>query len=200
MRNGRYLSSVRCALPEGAQNFLDLAFSGDALAARRLMVMAPKRLRGHIAFLAYQLKTRNPAYREIMKAVWAPATRHLLTAHWPPQMVRRMLARADFRIPELSGPVSIYRPASGATAKRSAAALSWLLSREDAVAKAARTDTARPRILKATLDPSDIVYFADARGEHEVVSRRPVPAYVIEDVRPVEESDRRRKSHQRAAR
>ena len=102
MKNGRYLNSVRCALPAGAQGFLDLAFSGDALAARRLMVMAPKRLRGHIAFLAYQLKTRNPAYREIMKSVWAPASRHLLTAHWPPQMVRRMLARADFRIPELS--------------------------------------------------------------------------------------------------
>ena len=200
MRNGRYLSSVRCALPEGAQNFLDLAFSGDALAARRLMVMAPKRLRGHIAFLAYQLKTRNPAYREIVKSVWAPSTRHLLTAHWPPQMVRRMLARADFRIPELSAPVSVYRPLSGATVKRAAAALSWSLLRGDAVAEAARVDSARPRILKATLDPSEIVYFANGRGEHEVVSRRPVPAYVIEDVRPVEEADRRRKSHQRTAR
>ena len=74
MKNGRYLNSVRCALPEGAQSYLDLAFAGDALAARRLMIMAPKRLRGHIAFLAYQLKTRNPAYREIVKSVWAPGS------------------------------------------------------------------------------------------------------------------------------
>jgi hypothetical protein len=197
MKNGRYLNSVRCALPDGAQSFLDLAFSGDALAARRLMVMAPKRLRGHIAFLAYQVKTRNPAYREIMKSVWAPSSRHLLIAHWPPQIVRRMLARADFRIPDLNAPVSVYRPASGMTVKRAAAALSWLLSRDDAIAEAVRADANRPRILKATIDPSDIIYFGNGRGEHEVVSRRPVPAHVIEEVKAVEEPHRRRTSHQR---
>jgi hypothetical protein len=200
MKNSRYLSSVRCALPEGAQNYLDLAFSGDALAARRLMVMAPKRLRGHIAFLAYQLKTRNPAYREIVKSVWAPGTRHLLIAHWPPQMVRRMLARADFRIPELSGPVSVFQPVAGATVKRAASALAWLLSRDDAIAKAARTDASHPRILKATLEPSEIVYFADSRGEHEVVSRRPVTTFAIEDLSVVSDAGRRRASHQHRAR
>jgi len=70
MKSGRYLKSVRCALPESAQANLDRAFAGDALAARRLMIMAPRRLRGHIAFLAYQSKLSNPAYREIVKAVF----------------------------------------------------------------------------------------------------------------------------------
>ena len=200
MKNSRYLSSVRCALPEGAQSYLDLAFSGDALAARRLMVMAPKRLRGHIAFLAYQLKTRNPAYREIIKSVWAPTTRHLLTAHWPPQMVRRMLGRADFRIPDLNGPLSVFRPASGATVKRAASALAWLLSRDAAIAEATRADMSHPRILKATLDPSEIIYFANGRGEHEVVSRRPVKTFAVEDVSVVSNPGPRRASHQHRVR
>jgi hypothetical protein len=197
MKNGRYLNSVRCALPEGAQGHLDLAFSGDALAARRLMIMAPRRLRGHIAFLAYQLKTRNPAYREMMKSVWALDTRHLLTAHWPQQTVRRMLARADFQIPELSGPVSVFRPVSGATVKKSASALCWSLSRDAAIADATRADVDRPRILKAILDPSDLVYFANGRGQNEVVSRRPVNTFAIEDVRLTAEAGRRLTSHQR---
>lgn len=199
MRNGRYLSSVRCALPEGAQSHLDLAFSGDALAARRLMIMAPRRLRGHIAFLAYQLKTRNPAYREIVKAVWALDSRHLLTAHWPPQMVRRMLARADFRIPELSAPVSVFQPVPGAPIKRAAAALCWLLSRDAAIANASRAGAEHPRILKATLDPSDIIYVGNGRGEQEVVSRRPVKGFAVENVSVVGRAHpaRRRTSHQR---
>ena len=200
MKNGRYLNSVRCALPEGARGDMDLAFAGDALAARRLMIVAPRRLRGHIAFLAYQLRTRNPAYREMMKAVWALDTRHLLTAHWPQQTVRRMLARADFLIPDLSGPVSVYRPVSGATVKQAASALCWSLLRDAAIADAARADAQRPRILKATLDPSDIVYFANGRGEQEVVSRRPVRAFAIEDVALVSDAARRRTSHQRRAR
>lgn len=197
MKNGRYRNSVRRGLPEGAQGHLDLAFAGDALAARRLMIMAPRRLRGHIAFLAYQLKTRNPAYREMMKAVWALDTRHLLTAHWPPQMVRRMLARADFQIPELSGPVSVFHPVSGATVRKTASALCWSLSRDAAIADAVRADAERPRILKATLDPSDIVYFANSRGQHEVVSRRPVQVFAIEDVTLAGDAGRRPKLHQR---
>ena len=200
MKNGRYLNSVRCALPQGAQNYLDLAFSGDALAARRLMVMAPKRLRGHIAFLAYQLKTRNPAYREIIKSVWAKGTRHLLTAHWPPQMVRRMLARADFRIPDLNGPVSVFQPASTGRVKRAASALAWSLSRDDAMVEAERADAGHPRILMATLDPSEIIYFSNGRGEHEVVARRPVTTFAVEDLKVVSDSGHRRASHHHRAR
>src|SRR6188474_2094969 len=113
MRGGRYQRSVRQALPESARAYLDRAFAGDALAARRLMLMAPRRLRGHIAFLAYQSKLANPAYREIVKAVWHQPTRHLLTGFWRPQVVRRMLARADFRVPEFNGPLLIYRPVDG---------------------------------------------------------------------------------------
>jgi hypothetical protein len=180
MKSGRYLNSVRCALPESAQAYLDRAFTGDALAARRLMIMAPRRLRGHIACLAYQSKIRNPAYREIVRAVWAHETRHLLTAFWAPQMVRRMLARADFPIPELSGPVTIFRPVSGAPVKKAAAGLCWTLSREVAVSDAARAGTEKPRILQATIDPADIIYWGNGRGEQEIVARRPVHPVVVE--------------------
>jgi hypothetical protein len=194
MKVSRYLNSIRSALPEEAQNYLDLAFSGDALAARRLMVMAPKRLRGHIAFLAYQLKTKNPAYREIVKAVWAHGSRHALTAHWPPQLVRRILARADFQIPKLSGPVSVFQPVSG-TAARAASALTWLLSREEAITKAERDGASRPRILKATLDPSEIVYLANRPGDHEVVSRRPITLFMVEELSSASNAGGRRALH-----
>jgi hypothetical protein len=117
MKSERYLDSVRRALPESAQALLDRAFAGDALAARRLMVMAPRRMRGHIAFLAYQQKVANPAYRAIIRCVWAKEARFLLTEFWRPQVVRRILARADFLIPALVGPVTAFRAVSGAHAK-----------------------------------------------------------------------------------
>jgi hypothetical protein len=180
MRKNRYLTSVRSALPEGVQADLDRALAGDALAARRLMIIAPRRLRGHIACLAYQLKTRNPAYREIIKAVWAREARHLLTAHWPPQMVRRMLTRAAFPIPELSGTLTLYRPVTNAETLKAAAALAWFLSREAAAAEAARSGAAQPRILQAAVDASDIIYWGNSRGEQEVVSRCPPQAIAAE--------------------
>lgn len=174
MNRGRYLKSVRSALPENAQADLDRAFSGDALAARRLMLIAPRRLRGHIAFLAYQSKIGNPAYREIVKAVWAPETRPLLTAFWRPQIVRRMLARAEFRIPQFSGPLTIFRLVRGGQVKKASAELCWSLSREGAIADAARTRPARPGILQATIDPADIIYWGESYGEQEIVGRGPV--------------------------
>jgi len=182
MRTGRYLQSVQGALAEAARTQLDLALSGDALAARRLMIVAPRRLRGHIANLAYHLRTRNPAYREIMKGVWADDTRHLLTAHWPQQTVRRMLARADFPPPELSGPVTIYRAVVKGTAKKGAAGLCWRLSREEAAAEALLADPARARILTSTIDPGDIIYSGGRRSGQEVVPRRPVETFLVEPV------------------
>lgn len=181
MRTRRYLQSVRDALPETARDYLDRALAGDALAARRLMIVAPRRLRGHIACLGYQLNTSNPAYREIVKAVWASETRRLLTDFWRPQMVRRMLERADVRIPEFGGPVTVFRPFSGASVRKAAAELSWWLSLEAAMSEAIRLSTARPRLLQATVDPADIVYWGKCCGEQEIVLRgRPAHAVVVE--------------------
>lgn len=183
MKAGPYLTSVRCALPEAARCKLDQALAGDALAARSLMIMAPRRLRGHIACLAYQLKTGNPAYREIVRAVWLPATRHLLIAFWPPQMVRRMLGRADFAIPDFRHPLTIFRPVGGDPIRKAAAGLCWSLSREAAVAAALAQAAAPIRILRATVKPTDIIYWGHSHGEQEIVCRRPVHAVLDEPVR-----------------
>jgi hypothetical protein len=180
MRSGRYQRSVRQGLPDNARAYLDRAFAGDALAARRLMLIAPRRLRGHIAFLAYQSKLANPAYREIVKAVWHQPTRHLLTGFWRPQVVRRMLARADFRVPQFSGPLMVFRPVDGSQEHGAAADLCWSLSPEFALA-AAEAAGAEPKILRASIDPADVIYFGNRNGEQEIVCRRPIgDATVIE--------------------
>lgn len=180
MKSGRYLNSVRDALPPAVRALLDRAFGGDALAARRLMITAPKRLRGHIAFLAYQAKLANPAYREIVRAVWHKETRHLLTGFWRQEVLRRMLARADFPVPALTGPVAVYRVA-GRRVTKSAADLCWSLSRERTLLDAIVANPGKPRFLQATIDPSDIVYWNDGDGEQEVVSRRAVHGAVVLD-------------------
>jgi hypothetical protein len=182
MKGGRYLKSVRDALPAAVRAHFDKAFAGDALAARRLMIVAPKRLRGHIAFLAYQAKLGNPAYRAIIRAVWLKESRHLLTGFWRQEVVRRMLTRADFSRPELSGPVAIYRALGAADTKRASAELCWSLSRERTLLKAFAASPERPRLLQATIDASEIVYWSQADGEQEVVSRRPVQGAAIVDV------------------
>lgn len=197
MQSGRYLKSVRESLPEGARSNLDLALAGDALAARRLMIVAPRRLRGHIASLAYQLKTKNPAYREIVKAVWAPDTRHLLTVHWSSRVVRRMLARAEFQAPEFSGPVIVFRAVGDASVKRSAAALCWTTSRDAATLEAALADAVAPRILRAIVDPGEVIYWGNGRGEQEIVSRHPVRSVVVERVAVLRSPRRPLASHHR---
>jgi hypothetical protein len=179
MNSRRYLDTVRRALPENAQLLLDRAFTGDALAARRLMVMAPRRMRGHIAFLAYQKKVVNPAYREIVRCVWAKDARFLLTEFWRPQVVRRMLARADFRIPAFAGPVTVFRAVGGgARTRKVCEELSWSLSREAALTEATRSGEAKPELLQATIEASDIIYWRSNHGEQEIVGRRPVKGAV----------------------
>ena len=183
MKSGRYLDSVRGALPENARALLDRAFQGDALAARRLMVMAPRRMRGHIAFLAYQQKVGNPAYREIVRSVWAKEARFLLTEFWRPQVVRRMLAHADFRIPAFVGPVTVFRAARGSPAKKVGGELSWSLSREAALTEATRSGEPTPQLLQATMEASDIICWRNNHGEQEIVGRRPVKGAVRVDAR-----------------
>jgi hypothetical protein len=180
VRFGRYLTSVKSQLPVAARADLDRALAGDALAARRLLIASPKRLLGHIAFLGYQCKTGNPAYRALLKAVWQPKTRFLLTEFWTPQVVRRMLARADFERPILYGPVTIFRPVE-ASARRAAAQLCWTLSRNIAISEALRTNPANPRIVQATIAPADILFFENG-GSEEIVTRYPLQAVVVQPV------------------
>jgi hypothetical protein len=161
------------------------------------MIVAPRRLRGHIASLAYHLKTRNPAYRELIKAVWGKETRHVLTAHWSPQMVRRMLARADIPVPEFNGPVTVYRAVERVPARRAAAGLCWTASRDTAIAQAMAADAIEPRILQGTVDPGEIIYWGNSRGEQEIVLRRSLRNAVVELVSPSREALRPVASHQR---
>ena len=180
MRNSRYLTSVKSQLPADAQTDLVRAFAGDALAARRVLVASPKRLLGHIAFLAYQRKTKNPAYRALIKAVWQPKTRYLLTDFWSPQVVRRMLAQAEFDRPVLYGPVTIFRPVHGSI-RRAAAELCWTLARNAAVSEALRINPSNPRIVQATIASADVLLFEKSGAE--IVTRSSPQAVVIESVR-----------------
>lgn len=187
MKTSRYLQSIRSSLPEGAQASFDLAFTGDAMAARRLMNLAPRRFRGHIACLAFETGLENPAYREIVRAVWEPETRMLLTDFRQPRMVRAMLARASFQIPEFASPVLVYRPVEKCSLRKAAAGLCWSLSREVAASLPAVSLDASgsPRILQATVDRPDIIYWGNSRGEQEIVACRPLDAVVDDDaVRP----------------
>jgi len=181
VRVDRYLTSVKSQLPINARADLDRALAGDALAARRLVIASPRRLLGHIAFLGYQCKTGNPAYRELLKAVWLTKARFLLTEFWTPQIVRRMLARADFERPTaLYGPVTVFRPVE-TSVRKTVGKLCWTLSRRLAIAEALRTNPANPRIVQATILPTDIL-FVGSGGSEEVVTRRPLQAIVVEPV------------------
>ena len=182
MRVGRYLTSIKSQLSNDDQADLDRALAGDAIAARRLIIGSPKRLLAHVAFLAYQRKTRNPAYRELLKAAWQPKSRFLLTEFWKPEVVRRMLARADFERPALYGPLTVFLPVK-ASARGAAAQLCWTLSRKAAVADAIRINPARPRVLQATIAATDILHFE--KGTKGVVVRRPLKAVTVDRVRGV---------------
>ncbi len=176
MRTASYVSSVRGALPDCDRPLLDQAFAGDALAARRLMIVAPFRTRGHIACLAYQLKTPNPAYREILQAAWTPKTRHLIVDFWPSPMIRRMFVRADFSVPVFPSSLTVFRSACGVPVRKAAAGLIWTLSFE----QAAQQGGCRPaKILRATVDASDVIYWGNSSGEQEVISRQPLKSIVV---------------------
>jgi hypothetical protein len=182
LKTSRYLQSVQSSLPEGAQTSFDLAFTGDAMAARRLMNTVPRRFRGHIACLAFETGLENPAYREILRAAWEPETRRLLTDFRQPRIVRGMLARASFQIPEFASPVIVYRRVD-CSLRKAAAGLCWSLSRELAASSSALSLKAsgRLRILRATLDRPDIIYWGNSRGEQEIVACRPVGAVLDDD-------------------
>jgi hypothetical protein len=76
--------------------------------------------------------------------------------------------------------VTVYRGICGAVAK-AARELCWSLSRERAVSEAARANATRPKILQATIDASDIIYWGNERGEQEIISRHPVRGALVVD-------------------
>jgi hypothetical protein len=80
--------------------------------------------------------------------------------------------------------VKIYRPVANVTVKKAATGLCWSLSRERAVAEAVRADGANPRILQASVELADIIYWGNSRGENEVVPRHAVEDFQMEAVSP----------------
>jgi hypothetical protein len=174
------LKAVKSQLSATAQADIDRALSGDAIAARRLAITSPKRLLGHIVFLAYQMKTENPAYRTLMRALWQPETCGLMTLVWSPHIVRRMLARANFESAPLHTPLTIFRPVK-TSVRQAAMELCWTLSRSTATAEALKAHPCNPRIVSATITPADVLFFEGAAGGR-IVTRRPPQGLIVDPV------------------
>ena len=170
---------MKSQLPTDAQADLDRALAGDALAARRLAIASPKRLLGHIVFLAYQKKTENPAYRTLVQALWQPKTCALTMIVWSPRVVRRMLARANFESSPLRGTVTIFRPVK-TSVRQAARELCWTLSRGAATSEALKGHPGNPRIVSATITRADVLFFESAGGR--IVTRRRLESLVVEPV------------------
>jgi hypothetical protein len=176
MRIAVYVRSVRSSLPEPALDFFDAALDGDPAAARQMIGAVPRRLRGHIAVIVYQLRVSNPAYREILGEVWR-LDEAILTDFWNPSMIRRMLARADFQKPDCSGSVAAYRAANKAS-KRMERALSWYVDPAVALGLASRNckSTSELKLLRVNVPWSDVIYWGESRGAMALVGRRSVDA------------------------
>jgi hypothetical protein len=167
---------LEAKLPADAKRYLDTAFAGDDYAALGLCVSAPNEDRGVIALAAYHAGVANPGYRKIIRMVWNHDHFHLLAAaKQDRRLIRRMIKTAEFDHP-FSGPLTIFRGASGMTLTKASKGLSWTVSRDMACFFACRfTDTLIPIVLKARIDASDIILW-DSCNEQEVVLRRDISA------------------------
>lgn len=181
MRTAQYFRHIASSLPEAARGLFDAALSGDAAAARLLIAATPRRLRGHVAVVAYETGVANPAYREIVGAVWR-GDPMLLADFWPPAVVRRILARAEFALSgmagavRLDGGIAVYRGACGMPARKVAAGLCWYPSRSEAARLAVRRSgaTGRPRLLRGIVKPADVIFWDEIGGAPGIVTRAPV--------------------------
>jgi hypothetical protein len=164
-------------LPSYAKCHLKSAFAGNESDAVGLCVAAPNGYRGWIALAAYYTGVPNPAYREIIGAVWNHDHAQLMgAAKHDRRMIRRMIKAAEFDHP-FSGQLTIFRGASGVTAKRASKGLSWTLSRETACFFAYRfADPPKPIVLTTTVNAWDIILWDDSQNEKEVVLRRDISA------------------------
>jgi hypothetical protein len=87
-------------LPSYAKRYLDPAFAGDESAALGICVAAPNEHRGLIALAAYYTGVPNPAYREIIGAVWNHDHAQLMgAAEHDRRLIRQMIKAAEFNHP-----------------------------------------------------------------------------------------------------
>jgi hypothetical protein len=163
-------------LPEYAQCHLDAARAGDPDEAFGLCCAAPNEYRGLIAMAAYWSGVSNPAYREIIRAVWHHDHNYLMAATGNDRrLIRRMLGAAAFDHP-FSGSITVFRGTSGVSPTTASKGLSWTASREVAcwfAYRFAKPDR-EPIVLKTTVASADIVFWDNTRSEREVIFRRPV--------------------------
>jgi len=171
-------------LPPYASKHMEPTFSDHSpKAARSLIFAAPNKWRGLIALCAYWIGLPNPAYRNIVGEVWGHDHSQLMGDAKECRVdVRKIIAAADFPIPA-KGPVSIYRGTAGIDPKTASKGLSWTTSYETACwfacAWRINTGKANPLVLKATTNPSELIYWSNDREEVEVILRRP-PLFEID--------------------
>lgn len=170
-RLSRYLQSIRNALPGAARLDLDRVFEGNAAAARPLVEAAPRRLVGHMAYLAYLLKVPNPAYRELIGAVWC-AEPGALADFWPAVTVRRMLESAAFQLPEIGTGVIAHRAGTW-DKRRLAAGLVWYPARHDALRFPIGPQRRRPAaIVTCFAEREKIIFWGESGGALCLVMRQ----------------------------
>jgi hypothetical protein len=191
-------------LPEYARCHLDAARAGDPDAAARPCAAAPNEYRGLIAVAAYWSGVPNPAYREIMRAVWNHDHNYLMAATKNDRrLIRRMLRAAEFDHP-FSGSITVFRGTSGVSPTRASKGLSWTASRDVACWFAHWfPNRGQPIVLKATVRATDVVFWDDTRSEQEVIFREPVPFELDPDPDTwfqAAEGLRRRRKREQAAR
>jgi hypothetical protein len=168
-------------LPPYAECYMEPTFTHhDVEAAAHLVSAAPNRFRGLIALCAYWIGLPNPAYREIVDNVWNHDHRHLIDAATRGgAQVRRMFAVAKFPVP-FSEPVTVYRGSDILESRKAVRGLAWTTSHEVACWFAYRYSRERPLVLKATVLPTDVIYWNNELGESEVILRR-VPPLMLDD-------------------
>jgi hypothetical protein len=176
--DGMFLTAwLEAKLPPYAKRYLEPAFAGDESAALGICVAAPNEWRGLIALAAYHTGVPNPGYRTIIRNVWNHDHSHLVTAaEHDRRLIRRMIKAAEFDHP-FSGQLTIFRGASGMTARKASTGLSWTVSRETACFFACRfLPMLKAIVLKGDIDASDIILWDDSRNENEVILRRDISA------------------------
>ena len=167
-------------LPPYAEEHMKAVFiDHDEEAASRLVSAAPNGWRGHIANCAFLLGVSNPTYRAIVRRVWDHDHSQLLYAvDGDASRVREILAAADFAIP-LNGNQVVYRGAPDVSPEAAVEGLSWTTSHEVACWFAFRSSKTAT-VLAADVPASEIIYWSNERGEHEVILQS-IPPLRLDD-------------------
>jgi hypothetical protein len=88
-------------------------------------------------------------------------------------LVRRILVRAKFEKPEVSGHVLAYRAVSGGSIRTAARGLSWYTCPDVAFRRAYRGPGAarRPKLFRALVPWVDVIYWGESHGAVGLVAR-----------------------------